>query len=91
MTEWRTGRKVGRTVYVQRSEYADDTDMLIGMMDNRDLADLAVRSVNDMARLRNYLEANYKDYPDRTTTVEMIEHLLDDARRRRLTRLFRSP
>jgi len=43
---WRTGRKVGRTLYRQTGETADDRDELIGVMDTPQLADLVVTAVN---------------------------------------------
>lgn len=43
---WRTGRHVGRTVYVQAGEDPSDTDMLIGMLDTPELAEAAVRAHN---------------------------------------------
>jgi hypothetical protein len=43
---WRTGRKVGRTIYAQIGEQPSDGDVLIGMMDTRELADEAVRAHN---------------------------------------------
>lgn len=47
MTLWRTGRKVGRTIYVQTGDEPSDDDQLVGMMDTRELAALVVRAVND--------------------------------------------
>ena len=43
---WRTGRKVGRTIYAQMGDRPDDSDPLIGVMDTPDLARLVVRAVN---------------------------------------------
>jgi hypothetical protein len=43
---WRTGRKVGRTLYVQLGEAPADRDPLIGVMDTPELAAMAVRAVN---------------------------------------------
>lgn len=45
---WRTGRKVGRTIYIQTGKEPGDCgeDQLIGMMDSRDLAQLVVDAVN---------------------------------------------
>ncbi|MGH2702825.1 MAG: hypothetical protein ACRDJ2_13770 [Actinomycetota bacterium] len=39
---WRTGRKVGRTIYEQRGLEPSDDDVLIGMMDTPQLARRAV-------------------------------------------------
>lgn len=43
---FRTGRKVGRTIYVQRGDQADVTDPLIGMLDTPELARFAVAAMN---------------------------------------------
>jgi hypothetical protein len=47
--KWRTGRKVGRTIYAQAWPDARDTDVLIGMMDSPALARQAVEDHNAMA------------------------------------------
>lgn len=47
---WRTGRKVGRTIYAVVGPTAGDPDILIGVMDTRALAAEAVAAHN--ARLR---------------------------------------
>ena len=49
---WRTGRKVGRTIYVQRGQEASDGDPLIGMMDTQELAAEVVRSHNWLTGVR---------------------------------------
>jgi hypothetical protein len=43
---WRTGRKVGRTIYAQVGELPSDDDQLIGLMDTRELAAEVVHSHN---------------------------------------------
>ena len=43
---WRTGRKVGRTIYVQVRDEPSDGDHLIGVMDTPELAQEAVDGVN---------------------------------------------
>jgi hypothetical protein len=43
---WRTGRKVGRTIYAQVGHEPSDDDTLIGVMDTRELADEATRAHN---------------------------------------------
>ena len=45
-TEWRQGRKVGRTIYVQIGAEPSDHDILIGMMDSPELAQEAVSGHN---------------------------------------------
>lgn len=47
---WRTGRKVGRTIYAQLGPTPDDHDPLIGVMDTRALAEAAVRAHNTEPR-----------------------------------------
>jgi hypothetical protein len=47
---WRVGRKVGRTIYVQVGEEPSDADILIGMMDTRELAAAAVEAHNERLR-----------------------------------------
>lgn len=43
---WRTGRKVGRTIYAQFGNEPADHDILIGVMDWRDMAEDVVREHN---------------------------------------------
>jgi hypothetical protein len=43
---WRVGRKVGRTIYAVVGDRASDHDLLIGVMDTRELAEAAVRAHN---------------------------------------------
>ncbi len=43
---WRTGRKVGRTIYAQLGPEPSDDDPIIGMMDTPELAEQAVRDHN---------------------------------------------
>lgn len=43
---WRTGRKVGLTIYVQVGDEPSDDDRLIGVMDTSELARQAVDGVN---------------------------------------------
>jgi hypothetical protein len=46
---WRTGRKIGRTIYLQAGPEPSDEDRLIGVMDTPELAAIAVQSVNTTA------------------------------------------
>lgn len=48
MTVYRTGRSVGRTIYMQCGPEPSDADRLIGMMDSRELAAFAVEAMNRM-------------------------------------------
>ncbi len=43
---WRTGRKVGRTIYIQTGPEPSDRDVLIGLMDTADMARTVVDAVN---------------------------------------------
>jgi len=43
---WRVGRKVGRTIYAVVGETDSDDDVLIGLMDTRELAAAACRAHN---------------------------------------------
>lgn len=43
---YRVGRKVGRTIYRMSGNEPSDADELIGMLDTRELAVLAVRGMN---------------------------------------------
>lgn len=45
---WRTGRRVGRTIYIQLEDEAGEHDVLVGLMDTRELATLAVSAVNHL-------------------------------------------
>ena len=49
---WRTGRKVGRTIYRQTGPTPSDTDPLIGIMDTPEDAKRVVDAVNAIARIR---------------------------------------
>jgi hypothetical protein len=48
-TVWRTGRKVGRTIYAQQAPEPSDGDPLIGVMDTPELATEAVEARNRLA------------------------------------------
>jgi len=48
---WRTGRRVGRTIYAQPGAEPSDHDPLIGVMDTPQLASAAVRAHNEPATL----------------------------------------
>lgn len=49
---WRTGQKVGRTVYAQDGPEPSDTDQLIGVMDTAGLAAEAVAGHNALLEAR---------------------------------------
>lgn len=44
---WRTGRKVGRTIYAQLGELPSDDDRLIGVMDTPVMASEVVNAHNE--------------------------------------------
>lgn len=46
MTYWRTGRKLGRTIYAQLDQDPSDYDMFIGIMDSPELAQHVVDAHN---------------------------------------------
>ena len=43
---WRTGRKVGRTIYRQVGDGPSDADELVGVMDTPELARMVVDALN---------------------------------------------
>lgn len=43
---WRVGRHLGRTIYAQLGAEPSDDDVLIGMMDSRELAEAACLAHN---------------------------------------------
>jgi hypothetical protein len=43
---WRTGRKLGRTIYEQVGPEPSDDDHLLGLMDSSELAEFVVNAVN---------------------------------------------
>lgn len=43
---WRVGRKLGRTIYAQLNSEPSDGDLLIGVMDTRELAIIVVQAHN---------------------------------------------
>jgi hypothetical protein len=49
---WRTGRKVGRTIYARLGREPSDDDVLIGVMDTPELAAAAVAAHNQEIILR---------------------------------------
>jgi hypothetical protein len=54
----RTGRRVGRTIYVQLGDTPSDNDQLVGVMDTPELAALVVTSTNNQqAAIRRALDA----------------------------------
>lgn len=46
---FRVGRKLGRTIYMQRGEEPSDADMFLGIMDSRLMAATIVRLLNTSA------------------------------------------
>lgn len=66
--KFRTGRKVGRTLYVQINDQPDDMDLLIGIVDTSDQADIIVNAVNAVERIRELhkQDKDSSDYHKRT-------------------------
>lgn len=56
---WRTGRRVGRTIYEQRGPEPSDADPLIGVMDTPELAARVVEAVNGAADIIDSPETGY--------------------------------
>lgn len=48
---FRVGRKLGRTIYMQRGEEPSDADMFLGIMDSRAMAATIVHVLNTSADL----------------------------------------
>jgi hypothetical protein len=47
MTRWRVGRSLGRTVYQQIGAEPSKDDVLLGLMETRELAEQVVSAVNE--------------------------------------------
>lgn len=62
--KFRTGRKVGRTLYVQIGDQPDDMDLLIGIVDSADQADIIVNAVNAAATIRELHQPFLVPLPD---------------------------
>lgn len=62
---WRTGRKVGRTIYAQLDPHTpSDHDPLIGVMDTPELAEAAVRAHNELEKFADWVERDRRE-PDK--------------------------
>jgi hypothetical protein len=46
VNRWRTGRKLGRTVYIEGDDGNPFHDHFVGLMDTADLAEFVVKCVN---------------------------------------------
>lgn len=52
--KWRTGRKLGRTIYAMHDKYApSDNDVLLGMMDSPYIAEMIVREHNEKRKYKS--------------------------------------
>lgn len=80
LEEWRVGRKVGRTIYRQRSADPADGDELIGVMDTIDAAKLAAQAPL-LARLLLEVLQDYAPVTDgpRKQLAERIRLVLRDT------------
>lgn len=62
---WRVGRKVGRTIYAAYTDEPSDADVLIGLMDSRELAERAVYAHNTLLSLERLTQqVSRLDVPD---------------------------
>ena len=71
--KFRTGRKVGRTLYVQIGDQPDDMDLLIGIVDSGDQADIIVSAVNRVAALEAQLDRLRADYEAHERAYDMVD------------------
>jgi len=46
MTKWRTGRHLGRTIYLQKGDEPSDDDKFLGIMDSTVMAQIVVDAIN---------------------------------------------
>jgi hypothetical protein len=65
LVTWRTGRKVGRTIYLQLGQDPSDDDVLIGVMDRPDLAEIVVDAVNEWTTERPVCDGCERHFPCR--------------------------
>ena len=49
---WRTGRTLGRTLYIQTGEQPSKNDQCVGMLDTPELAEQVVAAVNKSLNIR---------------------------------------
>lgn len=66
---WRTGRTVGRTIYIQAADDPSKDDHLVGLMDTPELAERVVQALNTAAR-------PIAVDPDDAATVERVAKVL---------------
>lgn len=52
LMNWRIGRKVGRTIYAMVGDEPSDDDILIGMMDDKMIAVIAVLNHNQLLAIQ---------------------------------------
>lgn len=69
---WRVGRSLGRTVYAQIGSEPSKADVLLGMMDTRELAELVVSEHNRL--VRRFVESAEPTIDD-PETAAMIDAL----------------
>ena len=73
---WRTGRKVGRTIYLQLGPEPSDYDVLYGVMDTPELAAAAVRGLNRFAA-EGVLDLDDVDPMDKSTPTVTAASVLE--------------
>lgn len=75
---WRTGRKVGRTIYEQRGDEPSDDDPLIGVMDTPEWAAAAVTCRNFVASCpEDVVQVPVQTLNDMAATVEVLREALE--------------
>lgn len=83
---WRVGRKVGRTIYLQKEDdQPSDEDNIVGLLDNEYLARLACESVNEVTELMRFLnhELNIGVPPGQSATDVAIRIMREQSRSKR--------
>jgi hypothetical protein len=70
---WRTGRKVGRTIYRQHGTAPSDADTLIGVMDTPEDAQRVVDAINRVAALESQLERLRAGYWAHERAYDMVD------------------
>lgn len=82
MSTWRTGRKVGRTIYALTGPEPSDGDRLIGVMDSAELAADAVAAHNEVLRLQGRVNQLSSVLLARTDDLRAIRERLAEVQAR---------
>lgn len=79
---WRTGRTLGRTLYIQVGAEPSKADRCVGMVDSPALADRVVGAVNgataEVERLRAIAETHH-DSPSCSSVIDKLRTELEQA------------